>query len=221
MDTEKPIDEPELQFADIKKMKEKSTSGGTGKKGAKNIRMTLEAYKKSLARVAAATAAAVILVCSLGSAAFKSIKNNMIINNAARDCRYECIAPETHRTSNNEGYFYDYSRVYGHLVERYGEDVGLYLFYCATNSEHQLDRMVSEGIRGYNDFDDYLRKHNYSSFNEWRNTMRKRTLLEYEDDELHRELDEIKDKHASAKIEFETDSATPDRTEKPNGGMQL
>lgn len=205
----------ELQLAQFKK---RSTSGGTGKKGAKKISMTKEAYNRALLTVASFTAAVVVLVCSLGNLAYKQIRDNTVLNNATYDVRYECIAPETNRTQNNKGYFYDYSDIYRRICDKYSDDVGLYLFYRATNSTHQLDRMVCEGIGGYSDFNNYLAKHGYKSLEEWEKTMKKKTLLQFEDSKIHTELEEIDGEHKEVTIVFDDPPTTEDSPAEFGGG---
>ena len=201
---------------DIERMKKRSTEGSSGKKTGNKIVLTVEQFWRRII----ALIVAVIVICGLSHAAVKGLVDEVRISMAANECRTTCVAPETHRTSNNEGFFYDYIDVYNNIVDKYGEDIGLYLFYITTNSKDQLDRIVYEGKRSNLDFDSYLIDHGYDSFGKWKKDMRKKFLLVQKQERIENQIEKIDDKDAMM-MEQINEEGNQDNSTDNMGGIHL
>lgn len=181
---------------DLAKVCANSTSGGVGKRGAATVKIRKDKFKKAVVKLAALVAAVVIAACALGNVAFDKISKSVALSNAKCDFHYEFVAPQTLRTEYNEYSYYDYSTIYHKMCEKYSETAGLYLFYLDTDkSLEQLKRMVNEGMPGDIKLEDYLYTHGFESLDEWEKAAKKITLMELEDNDLHKELGEILGEH--------------------------
>lgn len=156
--------------------KEKSLNGGTCRLNKnRTISMRYSTFSRHVRCVAAATAIATTLVIGGGNFLIDRAKDNVTIHRLASEFRTECISPETHRTNDNQHYFYDYMDIADYINNMDDFDTGVYLFNVCT-SDYQTDCVMT--YTSYNSFDAYLKSHSYADSDDFRKVMRERLTIE-------------------------------------------
>ena len=126
------------------------------------------------------------------SSGIHTIQDNMVVGSMVHQFHIDCIAPETHRTMDNEHYYYDYDDI-AHYIETMGDfDIGLYLFNQNTN-DYQTERVLQ--YTDYETMDEYLGLHNWESTDQWRDDMRNRILAQQEISNHQAELAQMNEEH--------------------------
>ena len=178
-----------------------SMSGESGRRtGEKKIKMTLSAYKMRLKILAVAVAAATSVAFSCVPGAIKSVSDNWTVNKLMNEFHITYVTPETHRTDDNEHFFYDYDDIAAHL-EEYGDfDEAVYLLnrdigYYQTG---QVLRWTP-----YESFTNYLEEKGYKDEEEFQDDMKKQIIMGIELQEMREELHQMQAAHTS-----EYDSST-------------
>lgn len=173
--------------------RDKSISGGSGKYDKnRTIRMKYRDFSRSLKAVAAATAIATTIVIGAGSSLVDNFKEACVINRLSHEFQVECISPETHRTNDNQHYFYDYDDIAYYIEGMDDFEVGVYLFNINT-SDYQTDRVMD--WTKYDSFDAFLQAHSYKDSDEFRSDMRDRLAKEESVRQMMQEVDEVKGEH--------------------------
>lgn len=176
-----------------RRLRGQSLSGESGRRTReKYVRMKLKDFKKRLAVFAATIAVATSLLIGGISNGIHAIQDNMVIGSMVHQFHIDCINPETHRTMDNEHYYYDYDDI-AHYIENMGDfDVGLYLFNRNTN-DYQTERVLQ--YTDYETMDEYLALHNWESTDQWRDDMRDRILVQHEVNDRQAELAQMNEEH--------------------------
>ena len=92
---------------DVDAIRRKSMSGESGKRtGEKSIRMPLSVYKARLKVLAVAVALVTSVAVSCVPGAIKTVSDNWTVNKLMTSFHSEYVKPETHRTDNNQHFFY-------------------------------------------------------------------------------------------------------------------
>lgn len=180
---------PEETYGNYKKA---SLSGGTGKRKKEIIKISLETYQNNLKKIAIASAITVSLAIAGGMHLVDNIKDSMVINNMAYQFQVDVISPETHRTDNNQFYFYDYNDIADRIEAMDNPDLGYYLFYKNTGT-YQTDKVLQQ--TRYGGFEEYLTTHNYEDEKEFSKTMEKVAIATNQIQENMENIDEIQSEH--------------------------
>ena len=180
---------PETTYGNYKKA---SLSGKSGKRKKEIIKISLETYQNNLKKVAIASAITVSLAIAGGMHLANNIKDGMVINNMAYQFQVNVISPETHRTDNNQYYFYDYNDIADRIEAMDNPDLGYYLFYKNTGT-YQTDKVLQE--TRYGGFDEYLAEHNYENEKDFSKTMEEVALSTNQLKENMENIDEIQNEH--------------------------
>lgn len=186
---------------DADALRRNSMSGESGRRtGEKKIKMTLSAYKMRLKILAVAVAAATSVAFSCVPGAIKTVSDNWTVNKLMNEFHITYVTPETHRTDDNEHFFYDYDDIAAHL-EEYGDfDEAVYLLnrdigYYQTG---QVLRWTP-----YESFTNYLEEKGYTDEEEFQDDMKKQIIMGIELQEMREELHQMQAAHTS-----EYDSST-------------
>ena len=180
---------------DIDNIREKSMSGESGKRTkGKIVKMSLKAYKTRLKVLAASVAVVTSVAVSCVPGAVKTVSDNWTVNKMMNSFHAEYVSPETHRTDNNEHFFYDYGDIARHL-EEYGDfDEAVYL----------LNRDIGYYQTGlvlrytpYESFTKYLEQKGYKDEDDFRDHMKDRIIKELELLEMQDELISLSAQHTS------------------------
>ncbi len=183
------------QEQDYERIKRSSMSGESGKRDKKKfVRIPLDVYKARLKVLAVAVAAATSVAVSCVPGAIKSVSDTWTVNKLSHEFHAEYVVPETHRTDDNEHYFYDYGDIAKHL-EEYGDfDEAVYLLnrdigYYQTG---QVLRWTP-----YESFTNYLNVKGYKDEDDFQDSMKKEIIMEMELQDMNDELIQLQAVHDS------------------------
>lgn len=178
----------------INNIRDKSMSGEIGRRNKeKSVKMPLKVYKTRLKMLAASVAVVTTVAVSCVPGAIKTVSDNWTINKLTDSFHTEYISPETHRTDNNEHFFYDYDDIAKHL-EEYGDfDEAVYL----------LNRDIGHYQTGqvlrwtpYGSFTEYLNQKGFKDEEDFQDNMKERIIKEIEMLEMQEELISLKSNHS-------------------------
>ena len=163
-----------------------STTGASAKRDPnRRIRMKYSDYKKTIKTVAIATAITVSVVLAGTNMYAGTIHDRMTTGRMINDFHREYIAPETHRTNDNQHYFYDYFDIANRMEQMEDFDEGVYLL-VNDIGEYQADRVLA--YTDYDNFENYLNTHNYKDSDDFNKTMSKKIVLEEEIENKNNEI---------------------------------
>ena len=123
----------------------------------------------------------------------ETIHNNAIVNEQTYSFAKEVIYPNTHRTYDNQGYFYDYDDIADAIMAD-GKDFSneLYKAYSYLG-EGQTNRVMK--YTDYNSVEEYAKKSGFDDVDAWSKSERSKIILndevnskKAELDAMHREL---------------------------------
>ena len=176
------------------RLKRQSLEGSSGTRTREKVlKIKKKKFMTALKVYTATIAVCTGLVVGGGSHVIHNIQDNLMIGEMVGNFQADCINHETHRTLDNEHYYYDYGDIVRYIEENEEDfDTGVYLFYRNT-SEYQTGRLME--YSSYGSMDNYLREHNYSDFNQWRDTTRQKIILMNEVDEREQELQNMASEH--------------------------
>ena len=173
--------------------RKRSTSGSSARRDPnRRIRMKYGDYKKSLKITAIATAVAVSLAIAGGTHYVDKVKDNVYLGQMGQDFRTEYIVPETHRTNDNQHYFYDYMDIAHHMKESENFDELVYLL-TATLGDYQADQVMV--YTDYKGLDNYLEQHNFEDSKEFIKVMEEKVLAEKDIEEQAKEMNQMLEDH--------------------------
>ena len=180
---------------DLDDFKRSSMSGETGRRtGKKYVKIPMDVYKARLKVLAAAVALFTSVAVSCVPGAIKTVSNNWTINKMMSEFHSEYVTPETHRTDDNEHFFYDYNDIARHL-EEYGDfDEAVFLLnrdigYYQTG---QVLRWTE-----YGSFTGYLEEKGYKNEEDFQDDMKEQIIMGIEIKEMQDELTQMQEAHTS------------------------
>lgn len=180
---------------DIDNIREKSMSGESGRRTKeKMVKMPLKAYKARLKVLAASVAVVTTVAVSCVPGAIKTVSDNWTVNKMMNSFHAEYVTPETHRTDDNEHYFYDYGDIARHL-EEYGDfDEAVYLL-NRDIGYYQTGQVLR--YTPYESFTNYLEQKGYKDEEDFQDHMKDRIIKEIELLEMQDELISLSAQHTS------------------------
>lgn len=196
------------------RLRKNSLSGREGQRTReRKIRMKYKDFIRTLKIIAISSAIAASIVIGAGAKTIDYIHDTMIINQLTSEFQRDCINPETHRTLDNQHYYYDYGDIADYCEEMGDFDLGIYLF-CRNAGDYQTGRVLE--YTPYKSLDGYLEAHNWESADDWKKDMRERIVLAAEADEKEAELARMRAEHQSQIV----DQATLSANENDFGGAK-
>ena len=133
---------------------------------------------------------------SLGtSIAFKTIDNfdnNRYLGDQVHKFRTEFIAPNTHRTQDNNGYWYDYQEIAKGIAESPNQDEAIY--FCYENIDSLQTGKVIDNL-GYDSFMSYIQSKGFDTVEDYSKFMKKEVSLRHETAAEMDELEEMVSGH--------------------------
>ena len=207
------------RYIDEKRLRQGAFQEGNGNRDNDRIlKIRLSNYLRRLKKIVGATAVSVALLVGagigVGSYAVDHIHDSYIVSQYASEFRKDCINPETHRTNDNQHYFYDYSDIADYCEEMGDFDLGIYLFYKNTNA-YQTGRVLD--YTPYDSLDAYLAAHHWVDPDDWEKDMNRKIVLSYENNKNLEELQKMAFEHQTGK-DGETVIANPgDLQQNPDG----
>lgn len=119
--------------------------------------------------------------------------NNSYISEQISDFRSDYIAPNTHRTQDNQGYWYDYYEISRGIANAPNQDEAIY--FCYENIGSLQTGRVIDYI-GYDTFTDYVNSKGFDSIEDYEEFMHKEVALRHETTVENNELAEMMNEHS-------------------------
>lgn len=143
--------------------------------------------KRRLAALAAACMiAGGVFVAGVGEVV-ETFQENVIVYEQMSEFRQEAIYPNTHRTMDNQHYWYDYAKIAKELEED-GKDFSsrLYMAYSYMG-EFQVNRVME--YTDYANVEAYVKAKGFEDIDAWKKSEREKLILQGEINERTSELD--------------------------------
>lgn len=118
-----------------------------------------------------------------------TIHDNRIVYEQTYQFRKDVIYPNTHRTLNNQYYYYDYDDIADAIMED-GKDFSTELYKAyADLGEYQTNRVMK--YTDYANLESYVKANGFKDIEEWAKSEKKKIVLQAELDEKKSQLDEM------------------------------
>lgn len=188
-------------------MRRKSLNGSSAKRTRnKKVKVPKKSYRKKLLKLVAVVAVAAGLTIG-GIHKINDIQDQLIVNEQASEFYSEVMAntqqrlQSTDENPNNWGY--DHYEINNRIEENeYDYDEALYFFLINLdhNKTYNMDTLIQCG-RQYEDYADFLKQNGYENSEDFKETMKKKIILESEIDERKKELSEMNKEHDTNKVQ--------------------
>ncbi len=188
-------------------MRRKSLNGSSAKRTRnKKVKVPKKSYRKKLLKLVAVVAVAAGLTIG-GINKINDIQDQLIVNEQASEFYSEVMAntqqrlPSTDENPNNWGY--DHNKINNRIEENeYDYDEALYFFLVNLdhNKTYNMDTLIQCG-RQYENYADFLKQNGYENSEDFKETMKKKIVLESEIDERKQELSEMYKEHDTNKVQ--------------------
>ena len=192
---------------ELDELKRKSCNGQSGKRTRnKKVKVPKKSYRKKLLKLVALAAVAAGLTIG-GVNKINDIRDQLIVNEQANEFYSEVMAntqqrlPSTDENPNNWGY--DHNKINNRIEENeYDYDEALYFFLVNLdyNKTYNMDTLIQCG-RQYENYADFLKQNGYENSEDFKETMKKKIVLESEIDERKQELSEMYKEHDTNKVQ--------------------
>lgn len=188
----------ETRYDRYNTMKQKSTSGTpSSRKNNKRITMKYSYYIKRIKILIGTTAVVVAIATSSIDSIYENVLNKITLVKIADEFQKDIISPETHRTTDNSNYFYDYIDL-AKKIEDYGDiDEAVYLLNYNIGEE-QTNQVLAH--TEYESFDKYKEVKGYKDNKEFNQDMKKRILLANEIKQKKEKLKLMQEEHSDNNI---------------------
>jgi len=156
----------------------------------------MDTFKRICKTILPLTLAVGIGIGSIGGGVIgntiESWDSNKYLSEQVHEFRSEYIVPNTHRTQDNQNYWYDYYEISKGIKNAPNQDEAI--FYCYENiGSLQTGRVID--YVGYDTFTDYVKGKGFDSIEEYEDFMRKEVSLRNETVQESNELDEMMKEH--------------------------
>lgn len=192
---------------ELDELKRKSCNGPSGKRTRnKKVKVPKKSYRKKLLKLVALAAVAAGLTIG-GVNKINDIRDQLIVNEQANEFYSEVMAntqqrlPSTDENPNNWGY--DHNKINNRIEKNeYDYDEALYLFLVNLdyNKTDNMDTLIRCGNQ-YENYADFLKQNGYENSEDFKETMKKKIVLESEIDERKQELSEMYKEHDTNKVQ--------------------
>ncbi len=172
----------------IRRMVENSTGPNitTERVHIRRVKSQKQVLRKRLTTFFVAAALVGGLTSNMVSLAVDRVKDNMIVSDQTLEFKTEVIAPNTHRTDDNQHYFYDYDDIAAWCMGG-GKDFSTELYLAYANlGENQTNKVMD--FTPYGDLGTYVSGRGFESVDEWAKNERKKIVLMAEVDAKQSEL---------------------------------
>lgn len=175
-------------------MRNNSLNGSTVHRNRKRVvKMRLSDYIKRMGIVAGVSALIAVAGVNLAGEAIDKFSSKIELAKMASDFRVEAINPNTHRTDDNENYWYDYGNI-ANEIEDFDDNLGVGIYFCLRDlGEVQTERVMQ--YTEYETLDKYFETANYKDKDEFKDKIEQEILLSNELDEKQAELLRMQAEH--------------------------
>lgn len=156
-----------------------------------------DTFKKVCQRLLPITLVAGIAIGGLGFSTVNNIKSswdsNSYLSEQVTDFRKDFINPNTHRTEDNQRYWYDYYEISRGIENAVNQDEAI--FYCYLNiGSLQTGRVID--YVGYDTFMGYIQSKGFDTLEDYEDFMKKEVSLRNEIDDEKKELNKMMNEHS-------------------------
>ena len=180
-----------------RRLRENSYKEGTGTRKREVIKVDVEKLKKALISIVVAVSIATAGIIGGGAHVVNTLKESMVVGENIRDFQVEVISPETHRTLDNEHYYYDYDDIARHMEDRGQFDNDVY-YLIANIGEFQANRVMK--YTDYESIEKYLSTNGYEDTEQFLDHQRQEIVAQEELDEKQAELDQMNNEFGNTTI---------------------
>lgn len=180
-----------------RRLRENSYKEGTGTRKREVIKVDVEKLKKALISIVVAVSIATAGIIGGGAHVVNTLKESMVVGENIRDFQVEVISPETHRTLDNEHYYYDYDDIARHMEDRGQFDNDVY-YLIANIGEFQANRVMK--YTDYESIENYLSTNGYEDTEQFLDHQRQEIVAQEELDEKQAELDQMNNEFGNTTI---------------------
>lgn len=178
-------------------LRDNSLRQGTGTRKRNTIKVDAEKFKKALISLVVATSIATAGLIGGGTHVVNTLKESMLVGGNIKDFQVEVISPETHRTMDNEHYYYDYSDIARHMEDRGHFDNDVY-YLISSIGEFQANRVMA--YTDYDSIDNYLNKNGYKDAEEFLDHQRQEIVVQEQITEKQNELDRMNEEYGNTQV---------------------
>lgn len=180
-----------------RRLRENSYKEGRGTRKREVIKVDVEKLKKALISIVVAVSIATAGIIGGGAHVVNTLKESMVVGENIRDFQVEVISPETHRTLDNEHYYYDYDDIARHMEDRGQFDNDVY-YLIANIGEFQANRVMK--YTDYESIENYLSTNGYEDTEQFLDHQRQEIVAQEELDEKQAELDQMNNEFGNTTI---------------------
>lgn len=177
--------ENERYLNEYERIKKRSMSGDfvdrqQARKERRQIRMQKEEKLRRIRRVVVAASFALMVAAS--PVLIHNFVDNRIMDSLVMDFKTEVIAPETHRTDDNQHYFYDEADIADKITSMDDIDEAVYLLQVNVG-EHNTNQILEH--TDYGSFDGFKEERGYESTEDFMRRTREHILDKTKNEENH------------------------------------
>lgn len=183
------------EFQNLKKNSYKQGTGTRTKK--KRMVIDEERFKRAFISLVVAVSLATAGLIGGGAHVVNELKEAMVVGEYISEFQRDIINNETHRTLDNEHYYYDYDDIARHMEDRGQFDNDLYCL-IKNVGDFQANRVMK--YTDYESLDNYLSTNGYEDVEEFLNHQRDEIVLIEEVSKKQSELDQMNSEFGNTTI---------------------
>ena len=193
----KQIPAKQQKRENVKRFKEKSLQGSSGKRTGKTIKMSRKSF---IARLKILFAMGLIAGTILGyhvPGAIQKFEDDALVGKLIKEYQVDVIEPNTYRTDDNSGHFYDTMSIAKEIYEAGEENYAEYIYYTLCNTgENNTGIVIEQLYRVYiktgecKTLEDYYHRNGYENTDDFKKSVKERILAKTESNELQEILEE-------------------------------
>ena len=188
------------------RLRKNSISGNSAKRTKKTkVVMSKKVYHNRMKALFVAGAITAGVVLGAGSNLVSTYQDNLVVGGMVEEFRTNVINKDTHRTDDNEHYWYDYSSIHNKMEENY-DNYDEAVYYCEKSiGEYQTDQVMAYSNE-YGGYQEFLEKNGYKDTKDFEKHIEKRIVLNSELKDKKEELQAMQDDHAQSQYLVENDT---------------
>ena len=181
-----------LNEEQMRKMVHKSTNGSRTHNKPRVVKVYAERAKAAIIALCCVCVVAASGITAGTINAINDFKEERIVSQYSSEYRQEAISNNTHRTQNNQYYYYDHADVHddgmdylqqegvlsasGSLNEDTAEDLSVYLAF-RNFGEKQMEKFFDENGYSCDTLEEYVHREGFKSIDEWAEKQKDKIIL--------------------------------------------
>ena len=199
----------------MRRMVNKSTNGSRSQNKPRVVKVYADRAKKAIVALCCVCIVAASGITAGTINAINDFKENQIVSQYSSEYRKEAIGHNTHRTYDNQHYYYDHADVHddgmdylqqegvlstsGRLNDKTAEELSIYFAY-KNFVENQMKKFFNENRYSCDTLEEYVQRKGFKSVEEWSDKMAEKVVFldkakseGYELQQMIQEADKIED----------------------------